>query len=353
MQQASHLDSPDSVETRQEKMRVLVTGGTGFLGAYILEHLLLQGFEVRALRRSAHYPFFIERSILERVEWVDGDILDPVSLYDAMENMDAVVHAAAVVSFAPEERRRMYSVNVDGTANVVNIALERNIKRLVHISSVAALGRTTVAQMVDEEKKWENNANNTHYALSKHAAEMQVWRGFAEGLEGVVLNPATILGFGDWHQSSCAIFRNAYNEFPWYSRGLNGFVGVEDVAEAAVRFLGSGISHKKFIVSAQNLGFQELFTFIAEGFGKKPPHREATPILGKIAWRLEALRAGISGNKPLLTRETSRIALSKTSFDNRRILDALPGFYFKPVKDVIFSACEKYANALAAGTITL
>ena len=182
---------------------------------------------------------------------------------------------------------------------------------------------------------------------------MQVWRGFAEGLDGVVLNPSTILGFGDWHQSSCAIFRNAYKEFPWYSRGLNGFVGVEDVAEATVSFLTAGIHHQKFIVNAENRSFRDLFTSIARGFGKKPPYREATPLLGKIAWRMEAVRAGVSGQKALLTRETSRIALSQTSFDNRRILEALPGFRFTPLDEVIGKACEKYVNALSKGTITL
>jgi nucleoside-diphosphate-sugar epimerase len=353
MQQATHPENTGSQEAGKKNFRVLVTGGTGFLGAYILKHLIEKNFSVRALRRSARDPFFIDPAILERIEWVEGDVLDTVSLYDAMEGMDVVIHAAAVVSFTSEDRKRMYQVNVEGTANVVNAAIDSGVKRMVHISSVAALGRTTEARMVDEEKKWEENSSNTHYAISKHAAEMHVWRGFAEGLGGVVLNPSTILGYGDWHQSSCALFRNGYREFAWYSRGWNGFVGVEDVAEAAVRFVCSDINHKKFIVSAENRDFRELFTAIAHCFGKRPPQREATPFLGKIAWRLEALRAGISGNKPLLTRETSRIALSKTSFDNRRILAALPGFSFTPLEEVIRAACEKYVNALREGAITL
>src|SRR3954470_18909958 len=153
----------------------------------------------------------------------------------------------------------MYQVNVEGTANVVNAAIERGVKRIVHVSSVAALGRTTKAETVNEQKKWEANKNNTHYAISKHHAEIQVWRGFAEGLNGMIINPSTILGFGDWNQSSCAIFKNAYREFPWYTEGINGFVGVEDVAEAAVQLLESSLNHKRFIVNGDNWSFRQVF----------------------------------------------------------------------------------------------
>ena len=162
---------------------ILVTGGTGFLGAYIIKNLVEKGHAVRAIRRSSTLPFFIDHSILEQVEWVQGDVLDVVSLQEAMQGIDAVVHSAAIVSFTKDQRQKMYSVNIDGAANVVNMALETGVRRLLHVSSVAALGRTTKAATVTEEKKWEENSNNTHYAITKHHAEINAWRGFAEGLE--------------------------------------------------------------------------------------------------------------------------------------------------------------------------
>lgn len=332
---------------------ILVTGGTGFLGSYIIKNLVEKGFAVRGIRRSAKTPFYIPEETWNKVEWVEGDVLDVVSLADAAQGMDAVVHSAAVVSFSPHERSRMYSVNVEGTANVVNAALENGVKRLLHVSSIAALGRNTKPGMVNEEKKWEENKNNTHYAISKHHAEIQAWRGFAEGLRGVIINPSTILGYGDWHTSSCAIFKNAYREFPWYTRGVNGFVGVEDVAEAAVRLLDSSIHAKRFIATGENRSFQELFNSLADGFGKKRPHREATKTLGALAWRMEKLRSFFTGKKPLLTQETAKIAQSKTSFDNTAILQALPGFQFTPLDTVISQSCRKYLHALEAGIITL
>lgn len=325
---------------------VLVTGGTGFLGAYIIKALVRDGFRVRAIRRSARMPFFLEKEIIQQVEWVGGDVLDVVSLYEAMQGMDAVIHSAAMVSFRKGDRQQMNSVNIDGTTNVVNLALETRIKRFIHISSVAALGRTRKAEKVTEDRKWEETANNTNYAISKYHAEVEVWRGFAEGLEGVILNPSTILGYGDWHSSSCAIFKNAYKEFPWYTEGVNGFVGVEDVATAAVHLLRSGLTENRFIINADNWSFQQLLTSMAEGFGKRPPHRKATPFLGEIAWRLEDLKHLFDDGKPLLTKESARVAHSKTEFDNSAILQALPGWSLTPLKTVIQNSCEKYTQAV-------
>lgn len=333
---------------------ILVTGGTGFLGAYIIENLVRKGQQVRAIRRPGRaLPFFIEKEVWDHVSWVEGDVLDVVSLQDAMEGVSSVIHAAAVVSFDSKDRKRMYQVNVEGTANVVNAAIDAGVQRLLHVSSVAALGRTTKKETVNEQKKWEDNKSNTHYALSKRQAEMHVWRGFAEGLEGVVINPSTILGYGDWHQSSCAIFRNAYREFPWYTGGMNGFVGVEDVAEAAVQLLMSDITQKKFIVNAENWPFRKLFDTIADGFHKKHPQREATPFMGEVAWRLEKLKSSVTHRKPLLTRETARIAHSQTSFDNAALLKALPNFNYTPLTQVIQYACTKYEQALANGVIAV
>lgn len=333
--------------------KVLVTGGTGFLGAYILKNLIEKGFTVRATRRSAALPFFIPSEILEKVEWVDADVLDVVSLEDALEGVWAVIHAAAIVSFDRKDRDKMYQVNVEGTANVVNCAVERGVKRLIHVSSVAALGRTSRKEMVTEEKKWEDNSSNTHYAISKHHAEMHVYRGFAEGLEGVVINPSTILGYGNWHQSSCAIFKNAYKGFNWYTKGINGFVGVEDVAEATVQLLESDISQERYILNAENWPFQKLFNTIADNFGKPRPAREATKAMGELAWRMESMKAMLTGSKPLLTRETAKVAQSQTSFDNSALCAALPGFSFTPLETVIANSCEKYKAALGRGEITL
>lgn len=330
---------------------VFITGGTGFLGAYIIRNLVEKGIAVRAIRRSAKTPFFIPAPIFEKVEWVTGDVLDVVTLHQAMQDADAVIHAAAIVSYHASDRAQMYQTNVDGTANVVNAAIENNIKRFLHISSIAALGRTGKTANVSEDRKWEENKANTHYGITKHLAEVEAWRGFAEGLQGVILNPSLILGFGNWNQSSCAVFKSIYNGFPWYSTGVNGFVGVEDVAEASVQFLQSSIHQERFIVSAENRSFQDVFTAIALNLGKEKPHLKATPFLGEIAWRAAALKAFFTGEKPLLSKESAQNAHAKTYFDNNALLQALPQFSFTPLEQVIKESCIKYLQAVKEGNL--
>jgi len=321
---------------------VLVTGGTGFLGAYIISQLIGKGYTVRAIRRSDRQPSYISPSILEKVEWFSCDLLDPMGLEEAITGVDAVIHAAAKVSFADADRHELFTTNVEGTANVVNIALEQGIRRLVHVSSVAALGRTKKEEKVNEEKRWDNNKGQTNYAISKFYGELEVWRGIGEGLPAVIVNPSTILGVGDWDQSSCAIFKSVYNEFPWYSNGINGFVDVSDVATAIVALMESDITGQRYILNGDNWTFRQLFNTIADGFGKKQPHKEATPFLSSIAWRMEKLKSLFSGKRPLLTRESARVARSKTYFDNNKILQQLPGFQFTPLEKTIKRSCEAY-----------
>jgi dihydroflavonol-4-reductase len=326
--------------------KLLVTGGTGFLGAYIIRELVDRNYHVRAIRRSGKLPSFISSTILDKVEWVDGDVLDVVALEDAMEGIDAVIHSAAVVSFVSSEKKKMYQVNVEGTANVVNMALEHGVKKLIHISSVAALGRLEKGGTVDEEKRWEESKVNTDYAKSKHKAELEVYRGIGEGLEAVILNPSTILGFGDWNSSSCAIFKNIYKGFKWYTPGLNGFVDVEDVAKVAVLLLEKDISAQRFIVNGDNWPFKKLQETIADGFQRKRPVKEATPFLLGLTWRIEKLRSMVTGQRPLITKQSVKVALSETRFENKKLLESLPEFSFTPLQTSIEKACEKYLSRL-------
>lgn len=335
---------PDNSTTTNNNptKKILVTGGTGFLGSYIIKSLIEEGYTVRAIRRTDKIPFWISPAIIAKIEWVEGDVLDIVSLEDAMEGIDAIIHAAAIVSFSKKDRKEMYKINVEGTANVVNVALEKNIHRFIHISSVAALGRTVGGGHVDEEKKWERSKANTHYAQSKFKAELQVWRAFQEGLEGIILNPSTVLGFGDWNSSSCALFKNVFKGVKWFTDGINGFVAVEDVALATSSALASDITEQRYIVNGENLGFKEIQENMCAAFGKKKPFKQATPFLLGIAWRIEKIKSFFTKQKPLITKESVRIAQSKTYFDNTKIKNAFPAIKFTPLKKTIDEACKKY-----------
>jgi len=326
--------------------KVFITGGTGFLGAYIIKELIGEGYKVRAIRRTNKIPFFIPVSFLDKIDWIQGDILDINSLEEGMDGVDAVIHAAAKVSFLPKERKEMYKINIEGTANVVNMAMEKRIGRLIHVSSVAALGRSGNNDNVNEGKQWEESKFHTHYAVSKYRGEMEVWRAIAEGLNAVIINPSTVLGFGDWNNTSCAIFKSMYNEFPWYTNGVNGFVDVTDIAKLVTLLLESDIAAERFLISGENWSFRKLFDNIADGFSKKRPSREANAFLGGIAWRLEKIKSFFKGSEPVLTKESAKIAQSKTYFDNHKIREYFPDFRFTPLEQSIQQSCKAYLQHL-------
>ena len=327
------------------KQRILITGATGFLGSYIVQELIEHGYAVRALRRTPKDIPWIPPTTQSQIEWVEGDILDVVSLEDAMQEVAAVIHSAAVVSFAPAERKRMYQVNVEGTNNVVNMALETGVRRLVYISSIAALGRTVTESWVNEAHAWEDNPVQTHYARSKFKAELHVWRGMAEGLNGLILNPATILGYGDWSTGSCSLFKQVYTGFPWYTEGINGFVDVRDVARATRLALASDLTEQRFVISAENRTFRDLQQTIADGFGVAGPTKKATPFLLALAWRMAALKGWITGKPELLSKESARVGVSRTHFDNQKFRTAFPEFHYRSLNDTIQEACTRYRPA--------
>jgi len=325
---------------------IFVTGGTGFLGSYILQELVARGEQVRALRHASPVPFYLPASIAEKVEWVQGDLLDVDGLTENLRGVRRIIHAGGMVSFYPPDKKKLFSLNIDGTANLVNAAIENGVRDFVYISSVAAMGRDEMTAPMNEEKKWPGNKHQTNYAISKYLGEMEVWRGMGEGLDALIVNPATLLGYGDWNQSSCGLFKMAYREFPWYMEGTNGFADVSDTARAILQLADSGIRNEKFIISAENRSYLDLFRVLAKGFGKKPPSQKAGPVITGFAWRVERLRSVFRGKKPLLTRESAGIASRKNYYDNSKLLKALPDFRFRPLEDSIFEACGHYLKNL-------
>ncbi|WP_343700593.1 NAD-dependent epimerase/dehydratase family protein [Chitinophaga sp.] len=319
---------------------ILVTGGTGFLGSYLLRALVTAGKPVRALYRR-HIPDQL-LDVKDRVEWVQGDVLDVGSLEEAMQGVDQVYHCAAIVSFHPDRRAQMLKINVEGTANVVNIALDAGVKKLVHVSSVAALGRAREQAAINERSQWEESSNNSYYAISKHLSEMEIWRGIAEGLPAVIVNPSIILGSGYWHDGSGMLLKNAWKEFPYYTEGINGFVDVKDVVQVMMLLMDSTITAERFVLSAENWPYRRLFTTMAEALGKKPPHIAAKPWMAEMVWRMAKVKGWITGKRPLITRETARTAQLKVFYDAARIQEALPGFRFRPLEDTVREISAAY-----------
>jgi dihydroflavonol-4-reductase len=322
---------------------ILVTGGTGFLGSHLLRALVSSGKPVRALFRK-HIPVQLQ-DIQDKIEWVPGDILDVYSLEDALVGVTQVYHCAAVVSFEPGTHGQMMKINAEGTANVVNMSLEAGVKKLVHVSSVAAIGRAKEGKPIDEFCEWQDSPNNSRYAISKYLGEMEVWRGIAEGLEAVIVNPSIILGAGFWHDGSGMLIKNAWKEFPYYTEGVNGFVDVEDVVIAMIALMDSAITEQRFILSADNWSYRQLFNEMAKGLGRKPPHIAVKPWMAAIVWRLEKVKGFFTGKRPLVTKETARTAQLKVYYNNERIQEVLPHFRFRPLEQTIDRISKAYLQA--------
>ncbi len=303
---------------------ILVTGATGLVGSHLIRQLVHEGKKVRALYRS--FIPVIEDG--DQVEWVKGDILDIVSLEEATEGVQQVYHCAAIVSFDPKEREQLFKANIEGTANVVNVAVAAGVNKLLFVSSVAALGRIREDTPINETMNWTEETSNSEYGKSKYLAEIEVWRGISEGLNAVIVNPVIILGAGDWNTGSTGIFKSAYQEFPWYTEGTGGFVDVQDVAKAMILLMDSDVSDERFILSADNLKYRDVFTMIAKAFNKKPPYKNVTPFLASIVWRMEAVKGFFTGKKPLLTKETAATAQAKVNFDNSKLLKQFPSFSY-------------------------
>ncbi len=285
------------------------------------------------------------KDIQAEIEWIEGDVLDVLSLEEAFAGVTYAIHTAAIVSFIPRDRTRMYDINVNGTANVVNAALEEGIKKLAFVSSVAALGRPDpnkvapgAVSVIDENQKWEESPLNSNYGKSKYLAELEVWRGVAEGLAAVVVNPSMVLGEGDWQRSSTQLFKYVYDEKKYYTEGLINYVDVEDVAESIVKLLFSDIKNERYILSAGHVTYRELFTKIATAFGKQPPSKVVSSFMAETIWRVEALRSWLTGSKPLITKETAKTARTKLVYDGQKIKQAL-GIDYKTLDETVNRVC--------------
>lgn len=327
-----------SLSEHSSVSKVFVTGASGLVGSHLIKALVRQGKTVRALYRSSVPQF----DNADNVEWVQGDILDMPSLEEAMIGVKQVYHCAAIVSFNPKQKELLRKTNVEGTANVVNICLDNNVEKLVYVSSVSALGRIRMNEMISEKMQWSEETNNSEYGKAKYFAEMEVWRAVGEGLNAVIVNPTIILGSADWSKGSSAIFKNVYNQFPWYTEGVTGFVDVEDVVKAMIMLMESEINTERFIISAENMSYVQLFTLIAKKFGKNPPHKKVTPLMAELVWRAQALKSSFNGGQPLVTKETARTAQAKVRFDNSKLLKFIPQFQYTSLEQTITRICNEY-----------
>ena len=307
---------------------ILVTGATGLVGSHLLVQLLQENEEVKALFRSEKqiekvknvFAFHNQLTLFDKINWVKGDITDIPSLEIAFENVTHVYHCAALISFDPSDEDELRKINIEGTANVVNCCIDFGVKKLCHVSSIAALGNPKEHETtITEETEWNPEELHSDYAITKYGAEMEVWRGHQEGLEVVIVNPGVIFGYGFPKKGSDVIIQSVKNGLSFYTKGNIGIVAVEDVTKCMIQLMKSSINGERYTLVGENISTKILLDFISEELKVKKPSIEASKWMTSIAWRMDWLISKLLNRKRKLARSTATSSHSTTTFDTSKI----------------------------------
>ncbi|MGB5821027.1 MAG: SDR family oxidoreductase [Saonia sp.] len=329
---------------------ILVTGGTGLLGAHLLLHLLEKEKQIKAIHRANSdlqrvkkvFSYYTEKAeeLFKKIQWISADINDIPALQLAFENVTYVYHCAALISFDPKDYERMLKINVEGTSNIVNLCISRNIGKLCYVSSIAAIGKSKNTAEVTEENEWNGLEANV-YALTKHEAEIEVWRGIQEGLNAVIINPGVILGPGFWDTGSGLLFKKAAGAPKYYPPSGSGFITVNDVVQLMVGLMESGIKDERFIAVSQNLTYKEILSRIVGEFGKSAPKKELKFWHLEMLWRLDWFWSSLTNKKRRLTKITVTSLKNRQIYCNKKITDKLQ-FEYEPLAATIKYTCNRF-----------
>lgn len=327
---------------------IFVTGGTGLVGAHLLFELTKSGKKVKALKRASSnlkqvlktFAYYTNKpqELFDRIEWVNGDVLDYYALEKTLEGISEIYHCAAIVSFHPKERQKMIANNVEGTANIVNAAIENGIKKICHVSSIAALGKLQDGEPITEETNWIPSKKNSGYSESKFFSETEIWRGIEEGLDAIIVNPSIIFGPANWETGSAQMFKTIWDGMKFYTKGTTGFVDVNDVVRSMILLMDKTnfeeCKNQRYLCNAENLSYQNVFGQIADGLNKSRPSIWANDLLLAFAWRISTFASWLTQKPPTITKETASGRNEINNFDGSKITRIL-GYNYLPISDSI------------------
>ena len=329
---------------------ILVTGGTGLVGSHLLYKLVKKGYKVRATYRSkkklsaakhvfSYYTTQVDE-MFSKIDWVEADLNDIPALTTAFKEITKVYHCAALVSFDPNDYYKLRRVNIEGTANIVNLCLANNIEKLCYVSSIAAIGHGEPNNtIINENTNWISEEDHNVYAITKYGAEIEVWRAVQEGLETVIVNPGFIFGPGFWQSSSGSLFKKIHNGLSHYTTGVTGYVDIKDVVNSMLLLMDSNIKNERYILVSENLSFKEFATKVAQGLDVKPPYKKASKMQLQLAWRLDWLNHFIRRKRRKLPKQMAKSIAEKYYYSNKKVIADLD-FKFKPVDESISETCQ-------------
>lgn len=332
---------------------VLVTGGTGLVGSHLMLHLLTKGASVKAIRRKNSniqrvkevFSYYHENSevLFDKIQWIEADINDIPALESAFKEVTLVYHCAAFISFDPGDFNSLQKINKKGTENIVNLCIDKHIKKLCYVSSIATIGKSTTGELVNEENEWNDTYVNV-YASSKHFAEMEVWRGAQEGLSVVIINPGIILGPGYWESGSGLLFKTAAKGMRYYFPGGTGFISVGDVVKIMDQLMDSPIKNERFIAVAENLSYKSVLETISHGFNRASPKIGLKFWQLEVFWRMDWVMNLISNKKRKLTKKGLESLRHPQKYDNSKVNEAL-NIEYEQIQSCVSYSCQKYIEA--------
>ena len=325
---------------------ILVTGGTGLVGSHLLLELVKSGNKVRAIHRKDSdlqaakkvFSYYIPADeidfLFSKIEWKEADLNDIPALTEAFTGITNVYHCAALISFDASEEKDLRKINIEGTANIVNLCVAFKIEKLCYISSIATMDKGLGEKFVTENFTWNQEKYHNEYAISKHGAEIEVWRGTQEGVPAIILNPGVILGPGFWNTGSGQLFKKISEGLNYHFPKTTGFVGVQDVVNAAITGMGSNIQNEQYIVVAENLSFTEVLGLVAASIQKPSPKKPLKPWMVFIGWIYQSTTNFLFGSKKLITREDYKSLFKKSFYSSAKLKSEFP-FEYTPIKEVI------------------
>ena len=334
---------------------ILVTGGTGLVGSHLLYYLSLKHEKIRATYRREEklqlvehvFSYYSENaaSLFNKIEWVQAEINNIPKLADAFNDVDYVYHCAAKVSFDPNQYRKLRKSNIEGTANIVNLCISNQVKKLCYVSSVAAIGDSPKEKYASERSPWNNEADHSVYAITKYGGEMEVWRGSQEGIDVVVVNPGIIIGPGFWRTSSGSLIRRIHKGLKYYTSADSGYVDIHDVVKPMITLMESTIKNQGYILVADHMTFKTFAEKVSKALGVSPPQKEVSKTMLKLAWRLDWLRNKLLGKRRKLTKHMVRSITTDNYFSNEKVKSDL-GYEFMSLDDSIAATCRLYLSDL-------
>ncbi len=319
------------------------------VGRQLLMALIKREKHIRALYRTPEKrnriltqirKQFDDQQQIEKISWVRGDVTDIPRLEKVFEGVTEVYHCAGLISFDVRDRHKLRKVNIEGTANMVNLALKFGVKKFCFLSSVAALGSEPPGQLIHEKSPRDHVRPHSYYDISKYGAEMEVWRASQEGLPVVILNPAIIIGPGNPHSGSGQIFTRIAKGFPFRIPRQSGFVAVNDVVSAMLKLMDSTIQNDNFIVVSENLKMEELTDMVAQHLHRKPPFIKLKKWMVWLLWIGQSI-GYIFGASKQITHESIKEIFTDATYDNTKLLEHLD-FKYTPIETAVSQTAKDY-----------